>query len=168
MGSMNESFVSVHEALDHTSTKEGDFQSLQTRLEERESHIRQLEVLEGNQAVEISKLKEEVKRLKGKLKSCDQGIETLIAEMTDLVPQVMRWEAEAITTKDFLKEAEFTRGLDMAKAVEKALAKLKNSDEFTTLLKKDHEAGFDVGVEAIFYNIWAHYQDLDYASLGAK
>ena len=48
MEAMNESFVSVHEALDHASTREGEFQSLQTRLEERESHIRQLEVLEGN------------------------------------------------------------------------------------------------------------------------
>ena len=168
MGAMNESFVSVHEALNHTSTKEGDFQSLQIRLEERESHIRQLEVLEGNQAVEISKLKEEVKRLKGELKSCDQGIETLIAEMTDLVPQVMRWEAEAITSKDFLKEAEFTRGLDIANAVDEALAKFKNSDEFAALLKKDHNVRFDAGVEAIFYNIWAHYRDLDYAFLGTR
>ena len=68
---MNESFVSVHEALDRASTREGEFQSLQTRLEEREreSHIRQLEVFEGNQVVEISKLKKEVKRLEGELKS---------------------------------------------------------------------------------------------------
>ena len=66
---MNKSFVSVHEALDQASTKKGEFQSLQARLEERESNIRQLEVLEGNQVVEISKLKEEVKRLEGELKS---------------------------------------------------------------------------------------------------
>ena len=63
MGPMNESFVTVHKAIDRASTREVEFQSLQTRLEDRESHIRQLEVLEGNQAVEISKLKEEVKRL---------------------------------------------------------------------------------------------------------
>ena len=82
---MNESFVSVHEALNHTSTREREFQSFQTRLEEKESHIRQLEVLEGNQAVEISKLKEEVKRLEGELKSHDQGMETLMAETVVLV-----------------------------------------------------------------------------------
>ena len=69
MGAMNESFISVHKALNRALTKEREFQSLQTRLEERESHIRQLEVLERNQVVEISKLKEEVKRLKGELKS---------------------------------------------------------------------------------------------------
>ena len=80
MGTTNESFVLVHEALDRASTREGEFQSLQTRLEEREDHIRQLEVLKGNKAVEISKLKEEVERLKGKLKSRDQGMETLMAE----------------------------------------------------------------------------------------
>ena len=45
---MNESFISVHEALDRASTIEVEFQSLQTRLEERESHIKKLEVLEGN------------------------------------------------------------------------------------------------------------------------
>ena len=55
---MNESFISVHDAL-------------QTRLEEWESHITRLEVLKGNQAVEISKLKEEVKRLEGELRSHD-------------------------------------------------------------------------------------------------
>ena len=52
-------------------------------------HIRQLEVLEGNQIVEISKLKEEVKRLKGELRSHDQGMEALMAERADLVDQVM-------------------------------------------------------------------------------
>ena len=61
----------------------------QTRLEERESHIRQLEILEGNQVVEISKLKEEIKRLEGELKSPDQGMETLMVERVDLICQVM-------------------------------------------------------------------------------
>ena len=42
-------------------------------------------MFEGNQAVEISKLKEEVKRLEGELRSCDQGIEALMAETADLV-----------------------------------------------------------------------------------
>ena len=71
---MNESFVSVHEALDRALTNEGKFQSLQTRLEKREGHIKQLEVLEGNQVVEISKLKEEVKRLEGELEILIQGM----------------------------------------------------------------------------------------------
>ena len=47
MGAMNESFVLVHDALDRASIREGEFQSLQTRLEEKESHINQLEALEG-------------------------------------------------------------------------------------------------------------------------
>ena len=85
MGAMNESFVLVHDTLDHASTREGEFQSLQARLEEREGHIRQLEVLEKNQALEISKLKGEVKRLESELKSHDQGMKTLMAERADLV-----------------------------------------------------------------------------------
>ena len=71
MGAMNESFVLMYNALDHALIKEGELQSLQTRLKEKEGHIKKLEVLEGNQAVEISKLKEEVKRLEGKLRSHD-------------------------------------------------------------------------------------------------
>ena len=58
------------------------------------------------------------------------------------------------------------KGLDIANEVDEALAKFRSSDEFTTLLMKDHDAGFNAGVEAIFYNIWAHYRDLDYTFLG--
>ena len=101
--------------------------------------MRQLETLERNEAVEISKLKEEVKRLEGELKSRNQGIETLILEKADLVNQVMNWEAQAIATKDFFKKA----GLDIANVADEDLAKFKNSDEFATLFKKDHDAGFD-------------------------
>ena len=72
------------------------------------------------------------------------------------------------TTKDFLKEVEFYKGLDIANVVNEALGKFKNSDEFAALLKKDHDIGFDAWVEAIFYNIWTHYWDLDYAFLGGK
>ena len=39
---------------------------------------------------------------------------------------------------------------------------------FAALLKKDHNTRFDAKVEAIFYNIWDHYRDLDYAFLGGK
>ena len=90
-------------------------------------------------------MKEEVKKLEGELKSCDQGIETLMAEMTDLVHHVMSWEAEAIAAKDFLKKAKFMRDLDIAIVVDEALDKFKNSDEFVALLKKDYDARFDIG-----------------------
>ena len=91
-----------------------------------------------------------------------------MAERVDLIGQVMHWEAEAIAAKDFLKEVKFTRVLDIANEVDEALAKCKNSDDFAVLLKKDHDTGFDTGVEAIFYNILGHYQGLDYASLGGE
>ena len=60
---------------------------------------------------------------------------------------------EVIATKDFIKEAELTKGLDITNEVNEAneaLTKFKNPDEFVALLKKDHDTGFDVGVEAIF------------------
>ena len=43
--------------------------------------------------MEISKLKKEVKRLEGELRSRDQGIEALMVERADLIDQVMSWEA---------------------------------------------------------------------------
>ena len=39
--------------------------------------------------MEISKLKEEVKRVEGELKSHNQGMETLMVERADLIHQVM-------------------------------------------------------------------------------
>ena len=80
----------------------------------------------------------------------------------------MNWEAEAIVTRDSLKEAELTRGVDIANAVNEALAKFKGSDNFVALLKKDHDTRLYAGVEAIFYNIWVHYRDLDYVFLGGE
>ena len=68
-----------------------------------------MEVFEGNQAVEISKLKEKVKRLDGELKSCNQGIETLMVEMADLIHQVMHWEAEALAPRISLKRLSLRR-----------------------------------------------------------
>ena len=91
-----------------------------------------------------------------------------MAKKADLINQVMNWEAEVTAAKDSLKEAKLTRGLDIAHEVDEALVKFKSSDEIAALLKKDHDIGFDAGVEAIFYNIWAHYRDLDYAFLGGE
>ena len=86
----------------------------------------------------------------------------------DFVDQVMSWEVEAITARNFLKEAELSRGEDIANAVDEALAKFKSSKEFATLLKKDLDTGFNAELEVIFYNIWMHYPDLDYAFLGSE
>ena len=59
--------------------------------------------------------------------------------------------------------------MDITNAVDEALTKFKNSDEFAPLLKKDHDAGFEAGVKAFFfYNIWAHHWDFDYAFLGGE
>ena len=118
--------------------------------------------------MEISKLNEEVKRLKGQLRSHDQGIKALMAVRIDLVDQVMSWEAEEITTRDSLKEAELSRGEDIANGVDEALAKFKISDKFVVLLKKHHDTRFDAQIEVIFYNIWTYYQDLDYSFLGGE
>ena len=63
-------------------------------------------MLEGNQAVEISKLKDDVKTLNDELRSDDQGIEALRTEKADLINQVMSWEVKATTARHSVKEAE--------------------------------------------------------------
>ena len=95
--------------------------------------------------MEISKLKEEVKRLEGELRGWDQGIEAL-TKRADLIDQVISLEAEAITARDFLKEAKLSRGEDIANVVD-------SLKEFAALLKKDYDTKFNAGVEVIFYNI---------------
>ena len=80
----------------------------------------------------------------------------------------MNWEAEAIAARDSLKEAELSRGVVIANTVDEALVKFKSLDKFEALLKKDHYTRFDTRLEANFYNIWAHYRDLDYAFLGGE
>ena len=103
--------------------------------------------------VEISKLKEEVKKLGGELRSRDRRIETLMAESVDLVDQVMNWEVQVIAARDSLKEPELSKDADIANAVDEALAKFKSSDKFATLLKKGHDIVLNARVKAIFYNI---------------
>ena len=80
----------------------------------------------------------------------------------------MSWEVEATPARDSLKVAELSRSKDIANVVDETLAKFKSSEEFTALLKKDHDTGFDAEVEAIFYKIWTHYQDMGYAFSGGE
>ena len=46
--------------------------------------------------------------------------------------------------------------------------KFKHFEEFATLLKKEHDAGYDVGVEKFSFNIWVKRQDIDYKFLGGE
>ena len=57
---MNESFISVFDTLQQSLTREGELKSLQLKLKEDEDLISWLEMLEGTQAVEISRLRERV------------------------------------------------------------------------------------------------------------
>ena len=47
-----------------------------------------------------------------------------------------------ITVKDSLKAAELLRSEDITNTIDEALAKLKSSDEFVALFKKDHDTRF--------------------------
>ena len=110
-------------------------------------------MLEGTQVVEISRLKEKVSQLEDELKRYDQKIETLTSEKAGLIEQVQTQEAEAFSANESLKEAEFIRDVEMASEVAEAIVKFKELEEFTILLKKDYNNGYDVGVVEIFNNI---------------
>ena len=55
-----------------------------------------------------------------------------------------------------MRDIEIVKAAD--EATKEAVIKFKDFEEFAALLKKkyeaSHEAGYDVGVEDIFYNIW--------------
>ena len=110
-------------------------------------------MLEGTQAVGISQLKERVSKLDDELKGCDKKIEALTSERVDLIRHVQTREAEVLSARELLKEVEFMRDVEVARAVAEAVVKFKESEEFTTLLKKDYHNDYNVKVMEIFYNI---------------
>ena len=61
-------------------------------LKEDKDFINRLEVLEGSQEVEISRLKEMVSQFKDELKGRDKKIEALTSERADLAEQVQTRE----------------------------------------------------------------------------
>ena len=141
---MKESFISMFDSLDQSAVREGELQSLQLKLKENKDLINRLEMLEGTQAVEISWLKEKVGKLEDELKGCDKKIKVLTSEKVDLIVQVHTREAEALSARELLKEIELMRDVEVASAIAEAIVKFKESEEFTTLLKKDYHNGYDV------------------------
>ena len=121
---------------------------------------------------EFFKLREENKKLEDGLRSCDEKIKTLVSDKADLTEKVTNFEAKAWIAEEYLKEAELARDDEIARAIEEVWVKFKHSEEFSVLLKEKydagHDAGYDVCVEEIFYNIWVKRQDVDYRFLGGE
>ena len=92
----------------------------------------------------------------------------MTSKRAGLIDEVQTRDAESLSVKELLKEAEFMRDVDVASAIAKAIAKFKESKEVTVLLKKNYHNGYDVGVVEIFYNIWAKYRDVITRSLGVS
>ena len=117
-----------------------------------------MEAIEVAQAEDLSRLREENKKLKDGLRSRDERIKALVSDNVDLIEKVANFEAKAWVAEEYLKEAELARDDEIARAAEEAMVKFKHSEEFVALLKKEHDAGYDVGydvsVEEIFFNIW--------------
>ena len=119
---------------------------------------------------ELSKLKKEDKKLEDGLRSRNEIIETLVSDKADLTKKVMNFEAKAWAIEEYLKEVELARDDEIARVVEATVVKFKHSEEFVVLIKEKYDAGHDtgddVGVEEIFYNIWAKRREVDSGSWG--
>ena len=57
------------------------------------------------------------------------------------------------------------RDVKVAIMIVEVVVKFKESEEFTTRLKKEYHNGYDVRVVEICYNIWVKYRDFDYSFL---
>ena len=116
-----------------------------------------MEAIEVVQVEELSRLKEENKKLEGELRSRDERIKALADNNADLIDKVATFEAKSQAAEEYLKEAKLARDTKITRAAEEAVLKFKQFEEFTALLKKEHDAGYDMGydvsVEEIFFNI---------------
>ena len=72
---------------------------------------------------------------------------------------------ERLAHEEFAKDAYIGEVVELA--VEQAMAKFKQSDEFATFLTIERDAGYDLGVKEIFFNIWSKCRNVDYRFLGA-
>ena len=126
----------------------------------------------GSSSEKLSRLREEDKKHKYKLKSHDERIETLVDDTASFIDKVINLKARACVAKEYLKEAEFVRDNEIARAAEEVVVKFKQSEELVILLKKINAAGYnvgyDVGVEEIFFNIWVKRRDINYRFLGGE
>ena len=46
--------------------------------------------------------------------------------------------------------------------------KFKEFEEYATLMTTQYDAGYDLGVEEIFFNIWRKCRDFDYMFFGER
>ena len=98
-----------------------------------------MEAIKVAQVEELSKLREENKKLEGKLRSHDERIEALAGNNAELTGKVATFEARAWAAKEYLKEAKVAKDAEITRAVKEAMVRFKQSEEFTALLKKEHE-----------------------------
>ena len=168
MAAMNKSYMSMYDTIDQATITKGQLQSTLLKLKENEDLIKRMEAIKVAQVEELFRLRKENKKLKGELRSRDKRIETLGSNTADLIDKVMNVEARAWAIEEYLKEAELARDDEIARAAEEAVVTFKQSEEFVALLKKEHDEGYDIDIEEIFFNIWVKRRDVDYKFLGGE
>ena len=52
--------------------------------------------------------------------------------------------------------------------MEQAVEKFKQLEEYAIILAPQHDTGYDLGIEEIFFNIWRKCWDVDYWFLGIE
>ena len=130
-------------------------------LKENEVLRKQMEATDTSHVEKLARIKGEKEKLKGELRD-------KLRDNDILTNRVASLETRAQVAEECLSQEEFARDAYIRKATKEVVAKFKRSDEFTAFLKVEHDAGYDVGDEEIFFNVWRKRRSVDYRFLGGK
>ena len=86
----------MYETINQAIITKGQLQSTLSKLKENEDLIKRMEAIEVAQVEELSRLREENRKLEGKLRSRDERIETLVIDNVDLTDKVANFEVRAL------------------------------------------------------------------------
>ena len=85
---------------------------------------------------------------------------------TAVIANVSILEARARAAEERATQEEFIKDASIQEVVEWAVYNFKQSEEFVAIMTTQYDAGYDMRVEDIFFNIWRKRRDVDYRLLG--
>ena len=87
---------------------------------------------------------------------------------TAVIANVSILEARARAAEERATQEEFIKDASIQEVVEWAVYNFKQSEEFVAIMTTQYDAGYDMRVEDIFFNIWRKRRDVDYRLLGGE
>ena len=127
-----------------------------------------MESIKASQVEEFTKIRDKNEELKGKLQDCQTDLKAFANDNTALNDKVSVLEARVQAAKERVAQEEFSRDEFIREAVEQAVEKFKQFEEYATILATQYDTSNDLGVEETFFNIQRKRQDVDYRFLGIE